>query len=191
MTRRSSSRTGMSGDCGRLAATRRRAGAPLLAWCQCRCGCSHSCCACHDCGFGTAGESHHGACAPVPAGCVGTRALDGILVRAAQNAAPRDPPSQAKQGLHRMACRSARGAGRPSPGSRAPVSPHIERTRAPTALRFTIPTAEMRELMSNRGPSAKIRTARRPRNTEVSGDESGVSSCGRPSDATAHSWVAI
>jgi hypothetical protein len=42
----------------------------------------------------------------------------------------------------------------------------------PKGLWFTIPEAELHELISNRGASAKIRTARRPRKAEVSGHES-------------------
>ena len=49
----------------------------------------------------------------------------------------------------------------------------IERPRALKGLWFTVPEAEMHELISNRGASAKIRTARRARKAEVSGDESG------------------
>ena len=52
------------------------------------------------------------------------------------------------------------------------VSPRIERLRAPKGLWFTIPEAEMHELISDRVASAKIRTARRARKAEVSGDES-------------------
>jgi hypothetical protein len=48
----------------------------------------------------------------------------------------------------------------------------IARPRAPICLWFTVPKAEMHELINNRGASAKIRTARRPRKAEVSGDES-------------------
>jgi len=62
--------------------------------------------------------------------------------------------------------------GRPSPRSRRIVSPRIERLRAPKGLWFTVPEAEMHELISNRSASAKIRTARRAQKAEVSGDES-------------------
>ncbi len=48
----------------------------------------------------------------------------------------------------------------------------IERPRAPKSLWFTVPAAELHELISNRGASGEIRTARRPRKAEVSGDES-------------------
>jgi hypothetical protein len=67
--------------------------------------------------------------------------------------------------------------GQPSWRSRRIVSPRIERPRAPKGLWFTVPEAEMHELISNRGASAKIRTARRPRNAEVSGDESRREPC--------------
>ena len=49
----------------------------------------------------------------------------------------------------------------------------IARPRVLKGLWFTVPEAEMHELVSNRGAAAKIRTARRPRKAEVSGDESG------------------
>ena len=63
--------------------------------------------------------------------------------------------------------------GRPSRACPRIVSPRIERPRAPICLWFTIPEAEMHELISNRGASGEIWTARRARNAEVSGDESG------------------
>jgi hypothetical protein len=68
--------------------------------------------------------------------------------------------------------------GRPSPRSPRIVSPRIERPRAPKGLWFTIPEAEMHELISNRGASTKIWTARRARKAEVSGDESAREPCG-------------
>ena len=64
-------------------------------------------------------------------------------------------------------------AGRPSRACSRIVSPRIERPRAPICLWFTVPEAEMHELISNRGASAKLRTARRGRKAAVSGDESG------------------
>ena len=63
--------------------------------------------------------------------------------------------------------------GRPSRACSRSVSPRIERPHAPKGLWFTVPEAEMHELISNRGASAKIRTARRARKAEVSGHESG------------------
>jgi hypothetical protein len=54
----------------------------------------------------------------------------------------------------------------------------IEIPRAPKGLWFTVREAEMRELISNRGASGEIRTVRRPRNAEDSGDESRFMSCG-------------
>ena len=69
------------------------------------------------------------------------------------------------------------------PGQSSPRSPcfrirRIEIPRAPKGLWFTIPAPEMHELISHRGGSDRFRTARRPRNAEVSGDESRFMSCG-------------
>jgi hypothetical protein len=55
--------------------------------------------------------------------------------------------------------------------SAACLSEHRETSR-PEGLRFTVPAAELHELISNRGASAEIRTAPRARDAEVSGDES-------------------
>ena len=63
--------------------------------------------------------------------------------------------------------------GRPSRACPRIGSPRMERLRTLKGLWFTIPEAEMHELMSNRGASGEIRTARRAQDAEVSGDESG------------------
>jgi len=52
------------------------------------------------------------------------------------------------------------------------VSRGIKKPRAPKGLLLTITEVKMHELISNRGPSGEIRTARRPRSAEVSGDDS-------------------